>query len=176
MSVFSKIRGTFETLFQIGKNGPQIKNNAGVMQIRNSTDAAFNRLQVATPTAADDAVTKSYADGLSDESGIRVVRFTTALVDVSSVNSVPANARVVRAILEVTTPYSVGALISIGRTGSVSLFQSTGDNDPETANTYIVDQDTAFGGSALPVLATITGAPAAGAGVVSVWYVETPLV
>lgn len=88
----------------------------------------------------------------------------------TSTSSIPANARIYRAHVEITTPYSVGGTISIGRTGSTSLMQATGDNDAQTASIYNVSQDTAFGGSALPVLVTVGGAPAAGAGVVVVEY------
>ena len=41
MSLYSKIRGTFETVFQLGKGGPQIKSSGGGISIRNSADSAF---------------------------------------------------------------------------------------------------------------------------------------
>lgn len=43
---WEKLRGTLRTIFQIGKGGPNIKNNAGVLEIRNPTDAAYSDLRV----------------------------------------------------------------------------------------------------------------------------------
>ena len=62
MAFFSKLRGTFSTLFQIGEQGPQLKNNAGVVEARNSADAAFVKVRGADPVIADDLVTKRYGD------------------------------------------------------------------------------------------------------------------
>jgi hypothetical protein len=64
MANHTKIRGTQETLFQLGISGPQIKNNSSVLEARNSDDSAYVVLRVATPTADNDAVTKYYADSL----------------------------------------------------------------------------------------------------------------
>lgn len=41
MSVRSKIRGTIETIFQIGLGGPQWKNNAGVIEARDTDDTVY---------------------------------------------------------------------------------------------------------------------------------------
>jgi hypothetical protein len=57
MSLFSKIRGTIETLFQLGLGGPQLKNNSGVVEVRNSTDAAFAIARAASPVGTNDLVT-----------------------------------------------------------------------------------------------------------------------
>ena len=62
MAFFSKLRGTFSTLFQLGDQGPQLKNNAGVVEARNSADAAFVKVRGADPVGADDLVTKRYGD------------------------------------------------------------------------------------------------------------------
>ena len=62
MSFLSKIGGTFSALFQVGKSGPQIKNNAGVIEHRNAADAAFVIARGADPVGADDLTTKRYAD------------------------------------------------------------------------------------------------------------------
>jgi hypothetical protein len=88
----------------------------------------------------------------------------------SSVTSIPANAYVSSCMLDVTTPYSGGATISIGQTGTVALLMATGDNTATIANQYVNLEDTAWGASALAVLVTIGGAPAAGAGAVVVDY------
>lgn len=90
----------------------------------------------------------------------------------SSVSSIPAGAIILRADVSVTTPYSAGALIALGQTGTTALLQGTGDNFPTVADIYLASQRTAWGASALPVLVTITGAPSAGAGTVTVQYTQ----
>jgi hypothetical protein len=62
MAFLSKIRGTFEALFQVGKGGPQLKNNGGVVELRSAGDTAFVITRAADPTGADDLVTKRYGD------------------------------------------------------------------------------------------------------------------
>lgn len=41
MSVLSKLAGTFQTAFQLGKAGPKIKGNAGVVEAKNAADSAY---------------------------------------------------------------------------------------------------------------------------------------
>ena len=48
---------------QLGKGGPRVKNDSGVVQHRNSVDSAFARTQGATPVVGDDLTTKDYVDG-----------------------------------------------------------------------------------------------------------------
>lgn len=43
---FPDLRGTSRTAFQIGLKGPLVKNNGGVIQLRNAADNAFIDLQV----------------------------------------------------------------------------------------------------------------------------------
>jgi hypothetical protein len=88
----------------------------------------------------------------------------------SSVTSIPSGAIVLRSMINITTPYSGGSAISVGQTGSTSLLQGTADNYPTVADGYDAPQRTAWGGSSLPVLTTITGAPSAGVGTVTVEY------
>lgn len=38
MSILSSLKGTFQTAFQIGKGGPKVKNNSGVIEARNAAD------------------------------------------------------------------------------------------------------------------------------------------
>lgn len=105
--------------------------------------------------------------------GARVIRYTLDnSADQDSVTSIPANAIILDTKLTITTSYSAGADISIGRTGSLSLLQAIGDNNPQgaTDDEFSVEGTIDFGGSALPVKTTITGTPAAGAGFVTVIY------
>lgn len=59
------LRGTIETIFQIGIGGPQLKNNSGVLETRNADDNAYAVHRGGTPVGDDDLVTKLYADSLS---------------------------------------------------------------------------------------------------------------
>jgi hypothetical protein len=266
MSLWSKVRGTIETIFSLGLGGPQLKNNAGVIEHRNAGDSAFAVTRAAGPVGDNDLATKLYVDtiaaptivtaqfngggalpantavehfyvvttagangaigeliwddgtnvgntvriaaaarmivttvalvggtitfaadtpyvwdvagsswvnvGPSSLSGaVREIR--TAITNAAAQNSatlIPANAIVLDAQLDIVTPYSAGATISVGQAGSVSLLQLTTDNLATVAGLYEVEQDTAWGAAALAVLVTVTGAPAAGAGFVVVRY------
>jgi hypothetical protein len=64
MSLFSKLRGTIETLFQLGLGGPQFKNNAAVIECRDSADATFVNARGADPVGVNDFATKQYIDGM----------------------------------------------------------------------------------------------------------------
>lgn len=47
---------------QFGKGGPRIQRSGSLFRFRQSDGTTFARIQVATPTAADDATTKAYVD------------------------------------------------------------------------------------------------------------------
>jgi hypothetical protein len=62
-TLYSKVRGTLETLFQFGFGRAQIKSQpTGELESRNPTDAGFAVFRVKDPVGLDDAVTKRYAD------------------------------------------------------------------------------------------------------------------
>jgi hypothetical protein len=271
MSLWSKVRGTIESIFQIGLSGPNVKNNAGNIEFRNAGDSGFVIARGASPIGDNDLVTKQYADTLNkpivvtaqfdgnnalpantgvehfivvsttganasigqvlwdDGSGagtvtvlaalegrsiftsaafaggtvtfransyyvwdtvsgswlleanstmsgsVREVRYVinnSATQDSASADVIPANAVVNSAELKITTPYSGGAMISIGQPGNTTLLQLTTDNLPQgsAGSIYQVMQDTSWGGLQLSVRTTVGGAPAAGAGVVIVRY------
>lgn len=111
------------------------------------------------------------ASGAGASGSLRTIRFaTTNAASQSSASTIPANAIIVDTKFDVTTPYSAGATVSIGQTGSTSLLQATTDNLATVAGIYETPQDVAWGASALAVLVTVAGAPAAGAGFVTVQY------
>jgi hypothetical protein len=62
MSLWSKIRGTIETIFQLGLGGPQLKSFGGRIEARDSADAAFVIMRAATPVGGADVVIKTYCD------------------------------------------------------------------------------------------------------------------
>lgn len=178
MSLFSKIRGTIETIFQLGLGGPQLKANAGNVEARNSADAAFVIVRGATPVAANDLVTKAYADSavIIADGGVQEIRFAIGTgAAQNSVTSVPANAIMISAELDITTPYSGGATITIGNAGTPALLQATTDNNPQAAGIYQVMQDTTYTGGPATILVTIAGGPVAGVGACIVRYVQAPL-
>lgn len=110
------------------------------------------------------------AASASTSGALRTIRFaigTAATTD--SVTAIPAGSIVSRCQVSITTPYSAGATIEVGDTGgTVNLYMASSQNDPQLANLYGLAQDTT--GVAATVRATIGGAPAAGAGFVSLWY------
>lgn len=265
MSLWSKIRGTLEALFQIGgPSGPNLKNNSGAIEARNSGDTGFAIVRGLAPVGDNDLATKAYVDEISKpifvalqfnggnalpsntsteqfyivttsgaqatigqllwddgsnagtvtvlaaltgrtvvtnsalsggtitlnatsqyiwngaswismtpqiSGSVRTIRTAiTNAASQSSAASVPANAVVRRAMLDIQTPYSAGATITVGQTGSAALLMGTSDNAPTVAGLYEVSQDTAWGASALAVLVTVAGAPSVGAGFVIVEY------
>ena len=117
------------------------------------------------------AVAWTAASGAGASGSIREIRMPiTNAASQSSTTQIPANAVVSDVKLQITTPYSGGATISIGQTGTVALLMATTDNTPQTAVIYDIEDDITWGASALAVLVTVAGAPAAGAGFVVVSY------
>lgn len=267
MSLWQKIRGTIETIFQLGLGGPNLKANGGAIEARNSGDSAFAVMRAAAPVGVNDVATRTYVDtiasrtivdtqfdgnsalpantgtnhfyvvtttgpnasigqllwddgsgvgtvtvlvavdsrmiittqaftggtislkaeslytwdattsawlnaGGSQQSGaVRLVRFAiTNAASQSSATQIPANAIIVEAALDITTPYSGGANLTVGRASAPSNLMVAGDSLAQVAGMYSVEQDTAWGGTAAAVLVTVTGAPAAGAGFALVKY------
>jgi hypothetical protein len=112
------------------------------------------------------------AAGPSGVSGaIREIRLTiTNAATQDSVAMIPSFAKVTEATLNIVTPYSGGATITVGRVGSLTLLQDTTDNLATVAGLYQVMQDTDWGVTELVVRVTVAGAPAAGAGYCIVKY------
>lgn len=197
MGDWSRDSGTVSATFQVGgPNGPpaapmiSIASVALLEAINPGSPAALSTGQRATVVGigqylldlgsvatVDHYNVLSVAGGvgrwLVQLSAIGMIRMPIALATVSSTALIPAGAIVMSARLNIVTPYSAGTTISIGQAGSVSEFMATTDNNPGAAAVWINEQDTAAA-SANPVLVTISGAPAAGAGFVVVTYVISP--
>lgn len=173
MSFYSKIRGTFETLFQIGKGGPQIKNSSGVIEARNSTDAAYVNVRGLDPVAAQDFVTLTYFNANNAAAlDVAVVQMPLLLATKVSTTAIPNNATIVGAILDVTTAYDAGALWNIRRTGDATKNPlANGDSDPATIGTYHNPNLVNWGSTgAGTVTATLTNAPTVGAATLYLFY------
>lgn len=164
MSLFQKLAGFINSFVQIG--GPQgsaLKNNGGAIEHRNAGDTAFVNARGLDPVAAQDFVTLSYFNNNPPPAVTQTLRMAVGTgASQSSASNIPANAVVESVMLDVTTPFSGGATVSIGQTGSTALLMATGDNFPQTAGQYYIPIDTPWGASALPLLITVGGAPAAG--------------
>jgi hypothetical protein len=172
MSLYQRLAGIVGSFFQIGgPNGPGLNNNAGAVEARNAANSAMAVVRGATPVGPTDLTTKAYVDAFVPAGAVLDIDIAVGTAaTTSSVTSIPANAIILNATFKPTTPYTAGATVSIGQTGAVALLQATDDNVPQSANEYSAPQRTAWGVAALPVLVTIGGAPAAGAGVVNVQY------
>jgi len=171
MALWSKIRGTIETIFQIGLNGPQVKANGAAVEMRDATDAAFVITRGLDPVAANDYATKNYVDSGTLGGSIREVRFAIGTgASQNSATTVPASVQVISAEVQITTPYSAGATIAVGQTGSTSLLMGTTDSSPQGAGRYVSDLDQAWGATPRTILVTVGGAPGAGAGFCIVRY------
>ena len=177
MSFISKIRGTFETLFQIGKNGPNVKNNAGVIEMRTAADDAFVITRGLAPVSDDDFVTKKhFDDNNSAATGLTLVEMPLALATKISTATIPDNATIEYAYIRVETAYDASALWNVQRTGDAPVApMATGDSDPLVVGTYHVPQDDTNWGStgAGTVTATLTNSPTVGAATLVIAY-STP--
>lgn len=107
---------------------------------------------------------------------VRQVRMTASHSAASHTSStdVPANAKPTRLTWQNTAAWSGGTTIAIGRSGSTALLLDT--TYPLDLTTVGVPQvidlplDTAWGASALPLLITVGGAPAAGSAICRLEY------
>jgi hypothetical protein len=179
MSFFSKIRGTVESLFQIGKGGPQLKNNAGAVEVRNAGDAAFVIARALDPVAVNDLVTLGYFNAHNEgAAGLEVVKMPLAHATKVSTASIPDNSIIQFAIIDVTTIYDgASPTFTVKRTGDATVVPiDTGDSDLTAVGTYQVPEVKSWGSTgAGTVTATFAGAGnTVGAGILYIGY-TTPL-
>ena len=60
MEILKKIRGIIGSLFQLGIDGPQLKNESGVLASRTNDDQNYSPFRAAAPIGENDVVIKSY--------------------------------------------------------------------------------------------------------------------
>lgn len=174
MSFYSKLRGTFESIFQIGKGGPNVKNNSGVIEFRNAADNAFALARALDPVGNNDLVTLGYFNTYNAAAqGLTYVKVTLAQSTVVTTGTIPDNAIIQDCVVDVTTAYDNNATIAVKRTGDATkTLSATADNDAATIGTYQVPQILSWGSTgAGTVTATITGSPTVGVAVVYIGYV-----
>lgn len=63
-NLYTKLRGIIGSILQLDvvNDGPNLKNNAGVLEIRNAADSDFEKIRGAAPTGDNDLATKLYVD------------------------------------------------------------------------------------------------------------------
>lgn len=177
MSVWDKIRGTTETLFQIGRRGGQLKNNGGVIEHRNPTDSGFGITRGADPVGNDDLLTLRYFNANNASANqCTVVKMPLAQATKVSSVAIPDNAVILQAILDVGTSYNgTTPTFVITRTGDgTKVLMAVGDSDLEAApGTWEVPQVTNWGATgAGTVTATFAGTGVStGAAVLYIVYV-----
>lgn len=109
------------------------------------------------------------------QGAVQEIRFAiTNAAAQNSATTLQAADIVIDCELDIVTPYSAGATITVGNATTANLLMATGDNNPQAAALYQAHQDTAFAGGPATVLVTVAGAPAAGAGFAIVRYVQAP--
>jgi len=172
MAIWEKLRGTIESIFQIGLSGPQIKNNAGLFEMRNDTDAAFVVTRGATPVGVNDYTTKAYVDTC-----VKEIQFTFGIAATTdSLTSILIGSQIITAQVEVVTPFSGGATVELGNGTVANLIQDDTDNHLQSpaGNIFSVEQNTDWGIASAPIRATVSGGPIVGSAIATVRYVETP--
>lgn len=162
MSLWNKIRGTTETLFQFGRRGVQVKTNSGALEVRNNTDAAFAIARGADPVGNDDLITLRYFN-LNNASANQFTAVKMPLLQATKVSTtaIPDNVIIVSAALDVGTSYNgTTPTFAITRTGDgTKILMATGDSDLEAApNAWQVPQYLNWGATgAGTVTATFAG-------------------
>jgi len=137
------------------------------------SDGTLAKLAIGTGTNTQVLTTDSglpawtTATSLKGVESTRQVTLGTSDVNIGAI--LPANSRITAVKVVVTSAYTSGAEIVIGRTSATSELASADEIDAQSTGIYQIDTMHLYG-SATQLLATITGA-SAGAGYVIVTYV-----
>lgn len=181
MGFFSKLRGTMESLFRIGKDGPQLKNTSGtLMSVRNNTDSALANMEGADPTADQHFLTRLYFDNNNAAATGNITK-EFATITTSSVigtTTIPAGARVLRVRMILLGLYTNGdETLTVDTAVGGQVLMAASDNAMLAADgaavgdIYQTDVDFLMGpGETIDV--TLGGTPAAGSCRVEVEYVD----
>jgi hypothetical protein len=149
-------------------------------------------LKAPATLAADYTLTLPIADGTSGQAlttngsgtlsfasvstpgAVSVVQYNITTTTASSSTTLPSGAVIISAQLQIVSAYSAGTTITLGYTGNTTGFMATTDNVPGTVGIYSNWVMGVSLPSALPVLATISGSPAAGSATVRIMYSTSP--
>ena len=173
--VHKKIRGTIGSLFQVGLDGPQLKKiSGGVFEARDDTDAAYAIVRGLDPVGAQDLVTKNYHDNNNaSANGLTLVAMPLALATKVSTGTIPDNATIHWALLDVTTVYDTASpTFEIKRTGDATVIPiAAADSKLKKLGIYETPQRTSGGVTgAGTVTATLVGSPTVGAATLLIAY------
>ncbi len=166
----SKIRGTSETLFRVGLNGPQVKNVTDtILEARNEADDGYVIVRGADPVGANDLLTKSFFEANNAAAnGQTMVKLPLVQASKTSTTVLPDNATIERAIMDVEVAYDANAQFLIDRTGDATvILMANGDSKMTKVGQYEVPQITNWGVTgAGTVQATLTNSPTVGSAIV----------
>lgn len=172
MAQAANLDGTHKNAFKIGRDGPQVKNDSGVLAARNDADDGYVNLAAADPSSAEHVVTKSYGDANYNAAGAKrtIIKTLNTTASQSSSTQLPTGAVVTKVHMKVTTAYDNGATLQVGVTGTPDAFAGTTAFNLAETGDYILDDFSAALGSAANVLATLGNSPTVGAGTLLVEY------
>lgn len=168
MSFVSNLKGINGAIFGFLNNlGILLKDDTGVLAVRNNADAAYAIARAADAVGDDDLVNKRTLATLTSQP----LKKTVAQTTVSTTGSFFAGCEVNKVVITITTPYSVGGTLDVGIGGATTKFASSaaGDVNPQVAGVYVLDGLTIAQATAVALLITVGGAPAAGACTVEVF-------
>lgn len=173
MSVtFSDARGTYNPSFQLGRGGPLLKGEGGVVKARSAGDDALARVQVADPVALEDAVNRKWAqDNLTAPTGmVRTIAVTLNEGTATSATTVPQNARVLGVKVNVSVPFGPGISIQVGTLSAPDAWLPPGELEPQEPGLTIKHLLTDPLEEASAVVASIEGGTGSGVATVLVEY------
>lgn len=137
-----KLRGTMSSLFQLGKAGPNWRNNGGVIEGRNNANTLFTIVRGADPVGNDDLLTKRYFDA-NNAAAVDVACVKMPLTGATKVSTtaLPDNAQIVATYLVVTTAFDgTTPTFVVKRTGDATkVLIDTGDSDLAVLGSYSVN-------------------------------------
>ena len=193
---FSRLRGTIETILQIGRGGPQLKDVAGVITMRDATDAANARAAGADPTAgsqqfataayaenyatAQAAAAQAAAIATANAGTVKVIKIAIVADGVKtqfdSVTTLPVGYLVEKVRAKASIAFSAGTTLNVGTpTTPTNFVNGSAANDDFAMDAvslplFIKEQSTTPTNPGEVVRVTLSGAAAVGTGFVEVFY------
>jgi type IV secretory pathway VirJ component len=173
--------GTLRDYFRIGKAGPRLKNNAGVLEVRNSGDSADANAKVAaivisggTPTAGkvltavDVNGNTQWSSPSSVASRVQRETFTQATASPLTIYT-PQNGEIIeKVVIEITTAAAGGSpTLAVGRSGQTAEYMATSENNVNEVGVYEVTPMISNAGNAVILTIVVSGQTFVGS--VSVW-------
>jgi hypothetical protein len=136
----------------------------------NVSNAAIHN--VANPTNAQDAATKNYVDTqiTANKSGSMQCLVATTTTTTTNLGS-PITGRIRYVTVEILTPYTAGATITLGTSTNATQISDASQQDETTAGLYSFQVDVDYT-TATQIVATVNGSPATGQARVMIDYIQ----